>query len=256
MAQTKRTKAIKADIETITKNVDTMETAWQKYVEFFNEWNGKLSIYSVAYVNGKCDECRAATMKTVHACAEKAIDAALRLQETLETDPEPVNVNDTDAQNALAMIKLTNGNLEFNQLIYLIDRSRGNLSLLKMLANVFDNYKLDYAARRARDLAADPSQFRIANIISELHSTLYETEQYYPERMFWDCVELKKYAKNLDPTITEAPDYEAQVQKLKKQLRAAEEERDAAKAEAADKAATLHAAAERIVDLEGQLNTK
>ena len=256
MAQTKRTKAIKAEIETIAKNVEDIETTWQGYIDFSNEWRGKLSIYSVAYVNGKCDECRAATMNAIHACAQKALDAAYRLREIAKNDPEPVQVNDADAQNALAMIKLTNGNLEFNQQIYLVDRCRGNFALLKMLANVFDNYKLDYAARRARDLAAEPNQFRIANIISELHSTLYETEQYYPERMFWDCVELKKYAKNLDPTITEAPDYEAQVQKLKKQLRAAEEERDAAKAEAADKAATLYAAAERIVDLEGQLNTK
>lgn len=256
MAQTKRTKAIKAEIETITKNVETMETAWEKYVEFFNEWHGKLSIYSVAYINGKCDECRAATMKTVHAAARVAIDAAYRLRETLETDPEPVQVNDTDAQNALAMIKLTNGNLEFNQQIYLVDRCRGDFSLLKMLANVFDNYKLDYAARRARDLAVDPSLFHIENIIGTLSSALYETDIYRPKGTFWDCVYLKEYAKKLDPTITEAPDYEAQVQKLKKQLRAAEEERDAAKAEAADKAATLHAAAERIVDLEGQLNTK
>jgi len=250
MAMTTRTKQIKQNIEEIVKQIDNIETAWQRCTDFFNEWNTKASIYSREYISAKQTEQRMAAMRTIHACAEKGMDAAKKLRELCETDPEPVSVSDEDTQNMLTLFKLTDGKIDFRQQQYFIDRSRGHFSLLKMLADVFDNYGMKYSANRARELAAELSPFKLDECISKFAGVLYNEETYQKNTFYWQRIELKEYAANLDPTVVESPDYEAQVQRYKKELRRAEEEKAAAQAEAKEKGELVDIAVEKIVELE------
>ena len=220
---TLRNQKIKAAFQVVLQNLERMEAFDNSFKEFRLSL-AQNSIYSEKYKEKELEKAKAAYDTTIRACAESNSKEFNTICDLLEGNPEPVEINDETAQNMLNMIQLTKCKLPFEQLQYYVDQSRGNFVLLKMLAEVFKSYNLDYFAKQCAELSEELPIEQLQEMARVNGRLLYDTSNYNANDWYWCIVNIKRFLKQLDSNVVSEPNYKEQVAKLKETLAARNQE--------------------------------
>ncbi len=214
---TKRSKSMKECYEKILGDLDKMKKAEEEFTDFRNVMLADQT-YSEKYKQAKIETAQKTTDQTISVCARDAINAVYKLNELVESAPEPVDVSDSKKQNTLTMLTTLGADLPFEQVAYFVESAKGDFRWLEILGKMLDRYGFKYHADLCEQYREIPTEFKLAELVGKLacvEQRPREVNEYY---FGWYVVDFKKWLKNLDCTVADSPDFKEQVARLKQEL--------------------------------------